>query len=462
MKSRSLPCSTSLAAAVVAAFGLCTPSWVGATTRLVINCDDAGPGSLRATVAVADDGDTVSLSGLYCPSSVISLTTGAVVVPQNNLTIAGDSSVALVGKYDRVFDHKGVGTLTLTDVIVGPATAAPSSYGYAQGGCIRSYGTVSVYGSLVNGCVAEAPYGNAYGGAIFALGNVNIKYSQVSDSTGSAHYAGGVYGGGVFAFGELKARYSTISGNQAKSANGKGGGVLVLGNVTLDHVTMAGNSAGLEGGALYRKGSGAGSVTIRSSTISGNQSAFTVGGLHIESTPSVTIANSTIAFNSSAYGFYGAGLNVRTGVGPGASNVNLKLQSTLISNNKAGASDLDFAGISLAPKSVTFDQASSANFIRVPSDDLLPPAGTLVVTCPLLGPLRDNGGGLPTHALMSGSAAIDSGSNPNDESQDQRGIGTNSSLYPRISKGASDIGAYEINQADTIFSSGLDGCTPAD
>lgn len=115
----------------------------------------------------------------------------------------------------------------------------------------------------------------------------------------------------------------------------------------------------------------------------------------------------------------------------------------------------------MAPKSVTFDPASSANFIRVPAGNLLPPAGTLVVTCPLLGPLRDNGGGIPTHALMSRSAAINAGSNPNGESQDQRGIGTDSSLYPRVSKGVTDIGAFEVNQVDTIFNSGLEGCNPA-
>ena len=461
MKPASLSRPGALSAAVIAAFGLTVPGAVGATTRLVTSCDDDGAGSLRATIAAASDGDVVSLAGLYCAGSAISLTTGALAVAQSNLTIEGASNIALVGKYDRVFDHKGSRTLTLTDLIIGPAKAAPSPYGYAQGGCIRSYGSVSLYGSLVSGCTAEAPYGNVYGGAVMAFGNVNIKYSQVSDSVGTTGYGGGVFGGAVFAFGELKARYSTISGNQAKSVGGVGGGVFTLGDITLEHVTIASNSAGLAGGALYRKGSGAGSVTIRSSTISGNQSALIAGGVQIESTPSVSIANSTIAFNSAAYGFYGGGLNVQTGTGPGATDVNLKLQSTLISNNKAGSGELDFAAINQAPKAVAFDPASTANFIRIPAGGLLPPAGTLVVTCPLLGPLRDNGGGIPTHALRSRSAAIDSGSNPNSESQDQRGIGANSSLYPRVSKGVADVGAYEVNQADTIFDSGFEGCTPA-
>jgi hypothetical protein len=87
--------------------------------------------------------------------------------------------------------------------------------------------------------------------------------------------------------------------------------------------------------------------------------------------------------------------------------------------------------------------------------------------CPLLGPLRANGGLTRTHALLSGSPAIDQGSenplNPNTNSPygfDQRGAGlANGSVdYPRVSGSQADIGAYEVQVADVVFNAGFDGC----
>jgi hypothetical protein len=58
---------------------------------------------------------------------------------------------------------------------------------------------------------------------------------------------------------------------------------------------------------------------------------------------------------------------------------------------------------------------------------------------PLLGPLDDNGGPTLTHALLSGSPAIDAGNNAYATDWDQRGPG-----YPRIINGIIDIGAFEV------------------
>jgi hypothetical protein len=58
---------------------------------------------------------------------------------------------------------------------------------------------------------------------------------------------------------------------------------------------------------------------------------------------------------------------------------------------------------------------------------------------PLLAPLDDNGGPTFTHALLSGSPAIDAGNNAYATDWDQRGPG-----YPRIVNGIIDIGAFEV------------------
>ena len=80
----------------------------------------------------------------------------------------------------------------------------------------------------------------------------------------------------------------------------------------------------------------------------------------------------------------------------------------------------------------------------------LPPGVATTGVCPLLGPLRDNGGPTKTHALLSKSPGIDEG-DAGAALYDQRG-------FWRVSGLSADIGAYEIDQADVVFNSGFDGC----
>ena len=77
---------------------------------------------------------------------------------------------------------------------------------------------------------------------------------------------------------------------------------------------------------------------------------------------------------------------------------------------------------------------------------LLTATGDQINTAPLLGPLQDNGGPSFTHALLTGSPAIDAG-DPNFDPNafnppmlyDQRGSG-----HDRVAHGRIDIGAFEI------------------
>jgi hypothetical protein len=62
---------------------------------------------------------------------------------------------------------------------------------------------------------------------------------------------------------------------------------------------------------------------------------------------------------------------------------------------------------------------------------------------PMLGPLQDNGGPTPTHALLPGSPAIDHGY-AGDQTFDQRGVGLPIDVLEIPNAGdGSDIGAYE-------------------
>jgi hypothetical protein len=72
--------------------------------------------------------------------------------------------------------------------------------------------------------------------------------------------------------------------------------------------------------------------------------------------------------------------------------------------------------------------------------------GTIEGQVPVLGPLAANGGPTRTHALLTGSPAIDHGPVPvpvfTGNAFDQRGAG-----FLRVVDGTVDIGAYEV-QAD--------------
>jgi len=78
------------------------------------------------------------------------------------------------------------------------------------------------------------------------------------------------------------------------------------------------------------------------------------------------------------------------------------------------------------------------------------PPGT-IQSDPLLLPLANNGGPTRTHALGSGSPAVDAGNNSAGLTTDQRGSG-----FPRIVGPAPDIGAFEGVDTDTIFANGFD------
>jgi hypothetical protein len=190
---------------------------------------------------------------------------------------------------------------------------------------------------------------------------------------------------------------------------------------------------------------------ITNSTISGNSAGFKIGGM--SSNIATTLQNSTIAFNTAKSGTLSPGL-VFTNLGGSSFTVNL--QSSLLSNNTHDSGENDLSTIVDAGTTITISGAN--NFVRQSSVTL--PPGTIELSCPLLGPLRNNGGPTLTHALSSHSLAIDTGNdnaiNPVTAlpfAYDQR-----RTPFARVSGAAADIGAYEVDQADSVFNSGFEGC----
>jgi hypothetical protein len=167
------------------------------------------------------------------------------------------------------------------------------------------------------------------------------------------------------------------------------------------------------------------------------------------------IQNSTIVFNTAGKGRTGTTAPF-TYFAPGIATSDRRapmavtLQSSLIANNTFGSSDeYDLSVPQRASTTVSF--SGNNNLVRVTFANV--PSDTIKLSCPLLGPLRNNGGPTDTHALLSRSPGIDQGNNVANLTYDQR-----NSPYARVSGTAADIGAYEVQQADIIFNNGFDGC----
>ncbi len=444
-------------------------------TRAVTNCDNDGPGSLRSEVAAAASGDTIDLSSLKC--STITLTSGAIDVPVDDLAIAGPGADVLAvdgNEAGRVVTHTGTGTLGLSGVTIRNGKVQTSvPYDLARGGCLLSAGTValddaavesctaagydqaqggcidagalSLVDSRLDGCTARIPetsdlYANGGAVAVFGYGNVDITRSLVTNNTASAP-SGGAHGGALLAEGgSLTVIDSTLSNNTAigrpyaagpgyfTQRQAMGGAIFNGGPLTIEGSTLSGNSA-TTGGAIAALTVQFADDTVRieNSTISGNTASSKGGGIWMIF-DGISILNSTITANHAEYG--AGGLLPRHNLFQGYYDFPPNVQSSIIAGNTSyyGSADVD-------TDLTQFAIVGSNNII---GDSAVPIPPDTISGDPLLMPLADNGGTTWTHALQATSPALDAGTNPSALAFDQRGDG-----FPREFGPAVDIGAFE-------------------
>lgn len=237
-----------------------------------------------------------------------------------------------------------------------------------------------------------------------------------------------INGGAISNSGSLVVVNTSISGSTATL----GGAIVNTGGVvSVFSSTLSGNSA-TNGGAIYN---GGGTVNVTSSTLSSN--AATIGGaIYNDAGGSVSLNSTTLSGNTSSSSAGGI-FNFSTGT--------VNLRATLLDTGTSGANcagTITSFGSNLADDGTCFAADGSSQ----------------VAANVRIGPLADNGGPTRTHALAANSPAVDGVEGPctTDGSEgstpiaaDQRGA-----LRPSLGRGTGparcDVGAYELLSAGEL------------
>ena len=271
---------------------------------------------------------------------------------------------------------------------------------------------------LIGGNVATT----GSGGGLNNRGTAYVSDSDLLANVSAGTGRGSVGGGGAINCHSLYLEDSIVEDNVA--AAGVGGGLfnqeVCQSNLTLhvDYSTVAGNVAADSGGGAQNS---EGTIDAFNSTISGNFAALGVGGgFNDQSLTTIHLDSVTVAFNSSG---------PESGAGVQAGEVDAR--NTIVGHNYG-----QDCNNTLTSNGHNID--SDGTCFAGPNDETHP--GRLLDL--KLGPLAFNTPGTtPTHALLTGSPAIDqTPDGPACPSDDQRHVS-------RPQGSMCDIGAYEGQQS---------------
>jgi hypothetical protein len=422
--------------------------------RIDIGAVESQPISLTVVVdSLADVSDGVSLTlrqaieltnniqGADSIRFVSLLSGGTILLSGGELAITDDVTIVGLGAAQLTIDAQNNSRVLVVD---GMATAYVSGLALMHGSADR--GAAMRINSEATATLADVDiHHNAAtleGGGIWNTGQLTILNSTFRDNTATDAFA---RGGGIGNEGTLEIRESTLSGNVAGTAgNGAlGGGIFNStsdGDATIVASTLFDNSSNYGGGGVANLD---GTLTLTGSTLSGNGASY--GGGVFERYGTATISGSTITGNIAS--FYGGAL-----FADGYST--LTLDQTIVSGNTAPqGSEIksDFSTTTVLKFNLLGDSSTTTakalyGLMASPTDVTATSNGT--TPTPLDGILdvllADNGGPTLTHALASGSPAIDAGDPVamagigDTPLYDQRGA-----PYTRVFGGRIDVGAIE-------------------
>ncbi|MEO1669309.1 MAG: choice-of-anchor Q domain-containing protein [Cyanobacteria bacterium J06631_2] len=432
-----------------------------------LNPDDL---SLREAILYSNDGDTVSFDSSL-QDETISLTLGGIRIDKN-LTVQGfeDSNLTIdANDLSRIFLISDRSSSNVADVTLNNLILTGGNAGGNRGGAIASVEKLTINNGLITNNSAGA------GGAIHNNGQLTLNDSEVSNSSA-------FNGGGINSPGSLTVRRSVISGNTASYGDsdgslGDGGGIFATSKLEIIDSEIKQNEAVYFGGGIHsnygkstivnstidgnkaKEGGGISSglfTEITNSTVSNNEASSVGGGIEVGGFEGrLVISNSTISNNTAVVGGGGiydttvqdfsrisnstiTGNSAPAGGGiEGKYSVGIDLTSSIVADN-IGNNDINGSRILSSGNNLIGNGENAGSFVNRINGDLVGTADEPLD--PMLGELQDNGGNTLTHALLPESPAINRGSNPEELTTDQRGVG-----FERILFDAIDIGALEAD-----------------
>ena len=367
--------------------------------------------------------EAIAVLGTMCALLVSSPALGAVIRP------------------NTFSDENGGGAdCSLREAIVATNTDA------AFGGCPAGAGADTI--TLAGGTyILSIPVGTTGDdGDLEVAGPLAIRHAGVAPAVIDAGGIDRVIQ--VLGTGSLTASGLTIRNGRTGQA---GAGIRNEGALNLANATVAANvtTASFGGGI---SNSGVATMSLTDVTVSGNRAEGDGGGIDQGVGGLLNLNNVTITDNLTD-------ISGDTGGGGGIFNAGgtIDLKNTIIAGNRDNTSapivkSPDCGGEALTShRNNLIGDLSGCSFLAA--------GGDLTNVNPLLGPLANNGGSTPTHALRSASPAINAGGSGAARS-DQRGV-------PRK---APDIGAYEfarcggkvVNRVGTSGKDRLAGTKKAD
>ena len=405
-----------------------------AATLTVTNGNDSGAGTLRAAILSAATGDTITfLAGV----STINLTSNELSITRDVKIIGPGPGLLTVqrssGGYFRVFD---IASAAVTATISGMSITNGNAWN-ANGGGIYNAGALTVTNCSITGNTCND----------FGCGLYNAGVMTLTNCTISNNIEAGGGGGGINNSGRLMLTGCTVSGNAAPG----GGGIDNTGTLTVSNSTFSNNSAnyyggGAIGGALLNFN---GTVILTNCTFSGNSAnpfsptsgQSSEGGAIYTNGGSLTLTSCTVTGNASTgstTGSAGGGIFNSAGITGSA----VTLRSCIVALNTSSMGTPDLSGAFTSQGWNLIGNSSTATITAAQTSDHIGTAGSPLD--PRLGPLQNNGGRIPTCALLSGSPAIDAGDDsvllsPLSLATDARGSG-----FPRKVGAHVDIGAFEF------------------
>jgi hypothetical protein len=247
-----------------------------------------------------------------------------------------------------------------------------------------------------------------------------------------------------------------VADNQSLPS-GYGGGAIVGGAegfATIERSVISGNSA-LKGGGLANSEA---TVVIVNSTISGNSSTDEGGGILNLLGGATQILNATITLNQADSDFDGSG------AGGGVSNAGgtVTFQNTILAAN---SETFFFNGLVFPVTGECNGTIASDGYNIMENYDTshcTVAGGGVALADPVLGPLQNNGGPTPTHALLAGSPAIDAGDVGGCTDDFGAPLRGDQRSYPRPAPpgGRCDIGAFEVGSSGFTDDPLIPGSTP--